>query len=129
MTCVEHQEALLSCLRFLYTLQDLNSNPSSQFLWTVGSGLQTKLNMDSLFNALLEQITAVVHEESDKRPLMSVAFLENLASFSGQIDQSVILTRSLLFLYYRVLGTTGCKNSIQKVQECRAVDCRSHDSN
>lgn len=93
--CIEHEHgnALLSCLRFLFSLRDMNSNfdGNTQFMWSMNGSNQ--LDIDPLFINLYEQLSLIIQEESDKRPLLSVLFLENLASFSGQIDQTVNNTK------------------------------------
>lgn len=89
-TGAEYADVLFSCLRFLYTLRYSSLKPVTdrQFMWSVN---QSALDIEPSLTRLFERISTSIQQESDRRPLISVGFLENLANFGGQIDALVRL--------------------------------------
>jgi hypothetical protein len=67
---------------------NLSAGGNTQFMWSVKSSID-QIDIDSLLIMLYEELGVVIQEESDKRPILSVLFLENMANFVGQIDQKV----------------------------------------
>jgi hypothetical protein len=102
---------LLACIRYLYGLRNLPSDLTKATLPADESKILSET--DGLLSAVFERISMMIEQESEKKPLFSVQFLETLANSSGKIDA---LARSTAKAAYK-----KCKKAEESIVDRMAM--------